>query len=542
MTLRNKVLIFTTASFLLAIGVGTYHQFNLYRKLLQREKEDFCKESTSQFVQLVDFHKRIANSISAYVANDEEVKELFVKGDREALYRKLKPLYEHVRKENLIREMTLFKLPADLFLNVRVPGAKPRKTKRADIIEAGKTCTTTKSIIICVNYVGIRAVNPIVRRGRTLGVVSVGIDMKDFLKHYTSLTGVPSGLAVKDEVLKRSLRSESYKRYVEGRIRKDNLIIELSKPAEVIKGRIDFSQPLTEVEVGGSLFLVCSNPIKDFSGNEIGYFFTHRDISSLSAGLARESLKELFKSYVPLFLIIFIGSVLLLRRVSDKVDRLLRLTEFLKKRKFEELRQYKPRGNDEFSRIESSILELAEEMEKYISTLSKDIEVYTSKAYVDNLTGIFNRRAFDEFGRDLIERFLSMKRPISILMIDIDDFKKVNDTYGHQTGDKVLAEIGRLIREALRESDLVFRYGGEEFLAILPSTPLEGALRAADNVRKKIEHHSFNVGDDTYNLTVSVGVAQASEKDEGVDELIERADKALYIAKKTGKNRVVSET
>ncbi len=542
MTLRRKVLIFTTASFTLAVAIGAYHEFNLYRELLRREKDSFCKESDKEFKQLVEFHKRIANSISSYIAKDPEVIDLFKRGEKEKLYQKLKPLYEEVRKENLIREMTLFKLPADLFLNVRVPEAKPWKTKREDIITAGKTCTTTKSIMICINYVGIRAVNPIVDRGKTLGVVSVGIDMRDFLKHYTSITGTGCGLAVKDEALRRSLREESYRRYLSTAVRKGEFVVVTNRLKEDLVDSSGFGRKESEIRTGRGLFLMCSTPIKDFSGKRIGYFFTLRDISSLSASIALESFKNLLRSYVPALFLIFVGSLLLLGRFSHRVHRLYRITELIKLRRFEELNKYSPGSRDEFGAIESALLNMAQEIEKYINVLSKEIEVYTSKAYIDNLTGVFNRRAFDEFGRELIERFLTLGRPISVLMIDIDDFKSINDTHGHQTGDRVLRELGELIRDSLRETDMVFRYGGEEFLVILPGTPLEGALRAGENVRKRVELHSFPIEGGSYKLTVSIGVAQGHREDRSAGDLIGRADRALYLAKKTGKNRVVPET
>ena len=540
MTLRKRIFVLTAVSFSLTVAVAAYHQFFLYRDLLKKEKESFCRTSVSEFNQLVDFHKRIANSISSYISKDEEVKKLFDKGDREGLYRKLRPLYEEVRKENLIREMVLFKLPADLFLNVRVPTAKPRRTKRKDVIEAGKTCTTTKSIVVCVNYVGIRAVNPIVIGGRTLGVVSVGIDMEDFLKHYHSITGNRSGLAVKESVLKRSLREESLKKYISRSLRSGDFLIRTSDGKDDFLKELSFRDNSEELKVGDRLILACSTPVKDFSGEVIGYFFTYRDISSLSAALALESFKRLMKSYVPLMLLVFLGSLLILGRISDRVERLKRVTELIKRRKFKELEGLFPSGKDEFGEIESAIFSMAHEIEKYINVLSKEIEVYTSKAYMDSLTGVFNRRAFDEFGRELIERFLTLGKPISVLMIDVDDFKRVNDSHGHQVGDQVLAELGRLIRETLRETDIVFRYGGEEFLALLPGTSLEGALRAGDKVRRRVEAHSFPPGDQR--ITVSIGVAQGTEGDERAEDVVSRADRALYIAKKTGKNRVSSET
>ncbi|RLJ69800.1 diguanylate cyclase (GGDEF)-like protein [Hydrogenivirga caldilitoris] len=543
MTLRKKVFLFTVTAFTLTTALVTYHQFELYRELLKKEKESFCEKSTFEFNKLVEFHKRVANSVSSYIARDSDVRKLFESGDKEGLYLKLKPLYEEVSRENLIREISFFKLPAVNFLNMRNPRESGRDVTgiRRDVVESGKNCITTKSIIICTNYVGIRAVNPITKDGKAIGLVSVGIDMEDFLRYYSSITGTGCGLAIKDEALKRSLLKESYMAYTSKTVRKEEYLVSLQGGTKDLVGALEFSGKSLKVKVEDKPFFLCNVPIEDFSEREIGYFFTYKDVSSLSANLALDSLKSLLGSYIPLLVAIFIGSVLSLGRVSAKVEKLYALTELIKKRKFHELPKTPSLGRDEFGAIESAILDMAKEIEKYINVLSKEIEVYTGKAYMDNITGVFNRRAFDEFGKEVIDRFLALGKPVSVLMIDIDDFKKINDNYGHQVGDRVLAELGRLIKETLRDSDMVFRYGGEEFLAILPSTPLSGSLRAAENIRKRIELHRFSAGEETIRLTVSIGAAQGQGEDKDAEDVILRADKALYIAKKTGKNRVARE-
>ncbi len=542
MTLRKRVFLLTAASFAVAIGFGAYYQVKLYRDLLRKEEEGFCQRSVDEFWELVDHHRKTARSLSNYIAKDPEVVRLFDREDRQALYRRLKPLYEEFSREKLIREMTLFKLPANLFLNVRNPEAKARDSSRTrpDVVEAGKSCVTTDAILICINYVGIRAASPIMKGRRALGVVSVGIDMKDFLKHYTDITGIKGGLAVRDDVLRSSLLKKSYERYVKDNVKRGGYIVTLQK-GSITAEKLEFTDK--GVLPTGEDILVCSEPIKDFSGRTIGFFFTYTDTKALSSSLAVEGLKSLIAGYLFIFSALFLLVLTALGRISKRVEELLRLTELVKERKFSELRSYRISGSgDEFSLIEESIREMATEIERHINTLTKEVEVYTNKAYIDSLTKVFNRRAFEEFGVELIERFIAMGRKISVLMIDIDNFKEINDTYGHPVGDKVLEEVGTLIRDALRETDIVFRYGGEEFIAILPNTALEGALRAGENVRRRLESHTFRIDGREIRLTVSVGVAQVQEGDRSAKDVIERADKALYIAKKTGKNRVSAET
>ena len=167
-------------------------------------------------------------------------------------------------------------------------------------------------------------------------------------------------------------------------------------------------------------------------------------------------------------------------------------------------------------------------------------ETVERQAITDELTGLANRRSFQEtLGRE-IERARRFDEPIGLVMIDIDDFKSVNDTYGHQTGDVVLREVGRVLRESLREIDTPARYGGEELAMILPETGLEGAFRLAERVRRRIEQLVVWAPDgEELRVTASFGAAAQPGPGADVRGLVEAADTALYEAKATGKNRTV---
>ena len=128
------------------------------------------------------------------------------------------------------------------------------------------------------------------------------------------------------------------------------------------------------------------------------------------------------------------------------------------------------------------------------------------------------------------------KSPLSVLMIDIDDFKKVNDTYGHTVGDKVLKTIAQILKTKLRATDVVGRYGGEEFLVVLPETDLQAALTVAEKLRTEVAKKTFKYKDQVFKVTISLGAAQLKEG-ETIEELINRADQALYTSKRSGKNR-----
>ncbi len=151
----------------------------------------------------------------------------------------------------------------------------------------------------------------------------------------------------------------------------------------------------------------------------------------------------------------------------------------------------------------------------------------------DFLTGAVNRYKIYQILQIATETALETGRPLSLILFDLDRFKQVNDTYGHQVGDRVLKEVVTKVKETLRDTDIIGRYGGEEFLVILPDTPIGEAVKVAERIRKLIEATEFPEG---FRVTISCGVSQLRPQD-SVESLIKRADEALYKAKKAGRNR-----
>jgi diguanylate cyclase (GGDEF)-like protein len=159
-------------------------------------------------------------------------------------------------------------------------------------------------------------------------------------------------------------------------------------------------------------------------------------------------------------------------------------------------------------------------------------------ASTDSLTGLPNRRYFLDVANREVERTRRFSVPASVIMIDLDHFKDVNDTYGHATGDEVLRSACRTLRKSLREIDVLARLGGEEFVVMLPETNSEGALSAAEKLRGSLSNGTIDSGHNEIKLTASFGVAQVSSDDQSVEEVLDRADSALYEAKHSGRNCV----
>ncbi len=157
----------------------------------------------------------------------------------------------------------------------------------------------------------------------------------------------------------------------------------------------------------------------------------------------------------------------------------------------------------------------------------------------DSLTGIANRRYFLEISSRIIEQAKRYRRPVSVVMIDVDHFKEMNDTFGHKTGDKVLVHISRCMQAVLRKVDVLGRYGGDEFVILLPETTQEGARRLTERLRQTITQQPITAGGVSIPITLSIGLASnVNEPDLSLDELLQRADRALYDSKINGRDRV----
>ena len=193
----------------------------------------------------------------------------------------------------------------------------------------------------------------------------------------------------------------------------------------------------------------------------------------------------------------------------------------------------------ETSRIDSQIYRLRNQtLEREISARRMDVARMEVLATTDALTGLFNRRHFLTLGGYLLEEAHKTSSPLIALWMDIDNFKQVNARHGHLTGDEVLTEVSQVIQTSLRSGDLLSRFGGEEFAALLPATSLAEAQWVAERILKNTAAHIVWVENRDIQVTLSIGVAQAAAAEDDLETLLHRADQAQYAAKRAGKNRV----
>ncbi|MDE2446164.1 MAG: PleD family two-component system response regulator [Alphaproteobacteria bacterium] len=177
---------------------------------------------------------------------------------------------------------------------------------------------------------------------------------------------------------------------------------------------------------------------------------------------------------------------------------------------------------------------------RYTEQLRHSVKASIELAVTDHLTGLYNRRYLETHLTSLIDHFVNRGKSLAVLALDVDFFKPINDTYGHDAGDKVLQELASRIRENTRTIDLCCRTGGEEFVLVLPSTNMAAAHLIAERLRKAIAFKTFTAGPATgIPVTISIGLATLDNASDTMDTLLKRADSALYAAKREGRNRVV---
>lgn len=198
--------------------------------------------------------------------------------------------------------------------------------------------------------------------------------------------------------------------------------------------------------------------------------------------------------------------------------------------------------NDEFFRIMGLVanqIAIAMKQSDLIEELQKSNHRLRKLAETDDLTGIPNHRKIQGTLRDEVNRSDRYEHPISLVMVDIDHFKQINDTYGHPFGDRVLKELAEIFQEKTRSIDTVGRYGGEEFLFVLPETNEMEAFTGAERVRKAVENYRFHYTDTQGDVTISTGISSGHGETIEANDLLKQADRALLEAKRTGRNQSI---
>lgn len=275
-------------------------------------------------------------------------------------------------------------------------------------------------------------------------------------------------------------------------------------------------------------------PISDL-GKEIQDYFIRKKLEGDFRSTERAEMKQIFVDLTEVLKEVAVSSGGFGEEVNTRLD------EIKKADTVTEIRAIRDKLLVDLQRMRDQSLSLKQELEKYrqmASSLNQRLEQVETKALVDSLTNVLNRSAYNISVDQLIREFSRYKEPKEALMVvDIDHFKRFNDNYGHKAGDTVLASVAASIRDTIRQSDTVFRYGGEEFAVILNKISLDNAEKLAEKVRARVEKDYFVDKETRLKVTVSIGLTGLKEGDTE-QTFFERADKAMYNSKHKGRNRV----
>ncbi|AAC06416.1 GGDEF domain-containing protein [Aquifex aeolicus] len=314
----------------------------------------------------------------------------------------------------------------------------------------------------------------------------------------------------------------------------------------VVIGNIkpDFLEKIFPVEPYGNVGSVI-NPVFVarypllWEGKVFGYLITWKEFNNLNF-----TVFGIFGTSLVFFLVYVLVISRYLSSISKDLKFLSGIIKGVAKKEFSKtdlLRENAMRSKDKDSEIyelKVAVIKMIETLKKILIETSKEKTLYERMALTDPLTGLYNRRVFTEMAEKELAKAKRYGYNFSILMIDIDNFKKINDTYGHDVGDLVLKKISEILKRNVRGADLVARFGGEEFIVMLSNTNLNGAVKKAEQLRRMIEQTPIELPNgEKLRVTVSIGVS-TYRGHESLEELIKEADQALYEAKRKGKNRV----
>ncbi len=522
-----------TILILFIFAVSGYFFIKAQMNFELRLKERFFKHKHKYLSQMVEITKKWLLSEALMISQEPSVKNSYIKNDPEIIKKQFEPFWEKLHKDFGVEEMHFFKYPKINWFSFAKMTSKPCNAKvREDILWIQSAFRPAVYFYVCKRFPGLRASYPISVNGKVVGALSFGIHVETLRKILQEPINARVFYLIDKRVLKENLEKKAYEKLLKKVTFSDNRYFYF----HIKEGFSNNTLKLGSYEKG-ELFYVFY-PLKDEKGNVLGYIGIKKGFSDIFSHIKKTTLTVMF-AFFTVFAVIFFVSLLNIYHLKQQRKEVLYLLRLLRRRQFDELETYyfssKPTGdvNDEIRR---NIYEIGVTLKKYIDLLCQRLKEASQKAFVDALTNTNNRYVLEKID-NMLEK-MGKEAVFSVIMIDIDHFKRINDTYGHEVGDLVLKSIVDKIRSLIRSSDILVRYGGEEFIIYLPHTTLKDALKLAERIRKGIEDMVIETGDGKkVKVTISLGVAER-EPGETLEQVIKKADEALYRAKKQGRNRV----
>lgn len=520
------IIVFITLLTFTLDGLNEYFDF---QKRVSDAASKTYEERKLSYNGLVKNEKAYLGSMAAFLVKNKTVIQAYKEDNRSKIIELVSPLWKELKKKNLVYEMHFFKRPVISYVNfsnLRVFNVDV-SLARGDIAWIESSFTPSEHFYVCRTFPGFRATYPIVSNDILLGAVSIGGNIEQVAKLLESLGSFKAFVALKKKLLQETLVESAYK-HIEKRAYEKNGYLYVTDTAYEIKLHSGFE---IKDEKLYSMFTV-----SDFAHKLVGYMVTIDDFSSVYKEEQKHAVLH-FSIFMAIFGILFGFAVLFINSFIKRVEGLQKVLDFISNKQFSKLEEITNPKN-EFDYLENAVIKTGKEVGVYISILSNKVKDYASKANTDQLTGVFNRRGVEEVGEYVFRKAVVSEEPLSIILFDVDNFKQVNDVYGHDMGDLVLVEIAQHISKALREDDVFIRYGGEEFLIIFPGLNIADCYKVGLKLLDVVRSIELKVhGDEILKVTVSMG-ASTMQDDKDLSDIITRADKKLYEAKRAGKNRI----
>ncbi len=530
MRLKTRVFLSLFLTFIVSSGVIFFAQSQNLKEIKSLVEKDIYEHRKVEIEFIIEQKGKFLLSMAKFLSTNKSVIEAYLNDDPEILKREVEPLWRSLKEMRFIYEIHFFKRPALSFVNFANPlsGGKDLEAFRKDIAMISKSFQPSKHFLICRSYPGYRVTYPIIYRDRLIGSVSVGIDLNVFRDFLKKLGAEDVILALNNKELKRYLLPKNYEKLSsKGKIKEEFLLI----------SDMDHEVDLTDKVEFKSNRVYSKYLIKDIEGKKLGYIVVVDNLDTILKSIKKSVLYKTMLSIFMIYLLFFFLTLYILNLIFKKIEKIKKISDLLKEKKFHMLPQ-KSEAKSKIDELKNNIIDTACELEKHINLLTKEIENYKDKAYIDALTGAFNRHFLEEYGKLLFEKSRLTHTSFTVLLIDIDNFKKINDTHGHDFGDYVLGELVKRIKSVIREKDMIIRMGGEEIAVILQETGLENGYRIAKKILEEIKNRPFVLGSKSAIVTVSIGLSEPNDSDKNIYDTIKRADEKLYIAKKQGKNRI----
>lgn len=481
--------------FALSLIVATMFLFRIfydvkhYDDMLKTQKKTLTMDIVSLFKtsekNLIDKYQ----ILNTHFVNSDIIAAYFKNRQRDKLYRLLKKDYSDIQKLDPNFFVMHF-IDKDNITVLRMH--KPESynddltTKRPMVTYANKSLKQQNGFEVGKNGIVYRITIPFIHKGEHLGILEFGIKPQYFVDSLNEKYELNSLTLVKKEKLNVLTNKKQYQN-----IGKYAIISKNNFPEKFIE-KIDLAQPTQVIYTNSKYYLISTDlNLYDFQGNVVSKILIMKDITNFISN--RNASLFLINL---LSLIVFVVVIFIMYIVFNKFS-----------------------------------VEIQRNM-KVITSLNMKSKYFHTKANTDDLTNIYNKRYFNKY----LEDFIKYKSKGSVIFFDIDHFKNINDTYGHQTGDKVLKSIAKCVREHIRKNDTFARWGGEEFIIVLNNLDLDMAVKKAEEFRHCIQEYKF---EQDIRLTISLGVTQVNEEDTK-NTLIKRVDSLLYKAKHNGRNCVES--